>query len=198
MSALQSEGSQLVLIRHAPVAESGILCGRTDLPAGIDRDGLAPLAALLCGVGEVVTSPAQRCRQTARAIWPDRAESDTDPRLWEQDFGAQDGCRFEDLPDLGPMSNAALARHRPPGGESFEDLCDRACPALTEWADRARGLGGPVALVVHAGVIRAALGLVLGSRPAALCFEIGTLSVTRLRVGPDGPVSVIETNRVPS
>lgn len=196
MSALQSDGAQLVLIRHAPVAAAGILCGRTDLPARFDAAAIAPLAASLAGVEHVVTSPAQRCRQTAAAIWPDGPDFDTDPRLWEQDFGDHDGQPFNALPDLEPMTNEALAAHRAPGGESFEDLCNRALPALTEWAGRAQDLSAPVALVVHAGVIRAALALVLGAVPAALTFEVAPLSLTRLRVGPQGPFAVIDTNRV--
>lgn len=186
----------MVLIRHAPIAVPGILCGRTDLPARIDGPAIAPLSAMLAGVCEVVTSPALRCRQTARAIWPERDEFDTDARLWEQDFGADDGRPFDELPDLGPLTAEQLARHTPLGGESFDALCARVNPALIACADLARDTGGPVALVVHAGVIRAALALVLGHRPAGLAFEIAPLSVTRLRVGPEGPVAVIETNRV--
>lgn len=195
MSALQSDGSQLLLVRHAPVAEPGILCGRTDLPARIEAAAIAPLAAHLSGIAEVVSSPAQRCRQTARALWPERAEFEVDARLWEQDFGAHEGLRSRDLPELGPMTGEELALYRPPEGESFDDLCNRVLPALADWAARAQDRRGPVALVVHAGVIRAALAHVLGDRPAALCFEIAPLSLTRLRVGAQGPFAVIETNR---
>lgn len=198
MSALHQEGAQLVLVRHAPLAEPGILAGRTDPDAQIDPEVLAPLARLLRDVPMVASSPARRCRQTARGIWPDRAEVDTDPRLWEQDFGTHDGRPFTELPDLGPLAAAELAAHRPPGGESFEDLCDRTHPALSEHAERARAAGAPVALVVHAGVIRAALALVLGTRPPALAFEVPPLSVTRLRIGAEGPFSVIEAGRVPT
>lgn len=188
--------SQLVLIRHAPIAEPGILCGRTDLPARIDATAIAPLAAYVGEIETVVTSPAQRCRQTARAIWPGHATFAEDARLWEQDFGAHDGRPYRDLPDLGTLTLAELARHRAPGGESFEDTCTRVGPALTVWASEARRIGGPVAMVVHAGVVRAALARVLGNRPAALAFEVAPLSVTRLRVAVSGPISVIETNRV--
>jgi len=149
-------------------------------------------------VATVTTSPARRCRQTARAIWPDRGDFDTDARLWEQDFGAQDGGRLTDLPDLGELGQSDLAAHRPPGGESFEDLCDRTHPALARHAARAHDTDAPVALVVHAGVIRAALALVLGTRPPALVFEVAPLSVTRLRVGAQGPFSVIDSGRVPA
>ncbi len=186
----------MVLIRHAPLAEPGILVGRTDLPARIDPAAIAPLSSYVAGVTQIVTSPALRCRQTARALWPNRAEFDADLRLWEQDFGDHDGCAYAELPDLGVLGNAELAAHRPPGGESFDDLCDRTHPALCAHAERVHASESPVALVVHAGVIRAALALVLGTRPPALSFEVAPLSVTRLRVGAQGPFSVIDAGRV--
>lgn len=193
---MEWEGSQLVLIRHAPIAEAGRLCGRTDLSARIDATAIAPLAKWVAGIDAVVASPARRCRETARAIWPRAAKVVTDARLWEQDFGAHDGMPIAELPDLGARSGTELAAYRPPGGESFDDLCVRVAPAIAVRAKEALAIARPVALVVHAGVIRAALALVLGHRPAGLAFEVAPLSVTRLRVGEDGPVSVIEANRV--
>ena len=102
---------------------------------------------------------------------------------------------FDQLPDLGSLDQAALAAHRSAGGESFIDLCHRVTPALIEHG-RYAGKCGPVALVVHSGVIRAALGFVTGHSPGGLAFEVSHLSVTRLRCGPDGPLSVIEVNRI--
>jgi alpha-ribazole phosphatase len=185
--------AELLLIRHAPVAGTGRLFGRTDLDAEIDPDAVAPLRAILPEVGTVATSPARRCHQTARALWPEIA-AEEDTRLWEQDFGVDEGRAFADLPDLGVRTRAELARHAAPGGESFADLCTRVAPALTEWSLRADG--GPVALVVHAGVIRAALGQVLGVSEAGLAFVVPPLSLTRLGVGPAGPISILATGVV--
>ncbi len=53
-------------------------------------------------------------------------------------------------------------------------MAARVAPALAE-------LEGAVAIVAHAGTIRAALALALGTVPAALAFEIAPLSLTRLR-----------------
>ena len=93
------------------------------------------------------------------------------------------------------LNDADLAAYRPPGGESFDDLCARLGPALRDHAKAVQAAAAPRALVVHAGVIRAALALALGTGPAALRFEIAPLSVTRLRVLGDAGFGVIGVNR---
>ncbi|MHA7876331.1 histidine phosphatase family protein [Roseivivax sp.] len=184
--------SELVLIRHAPADHGGRLVGRTDVPALLpEPEALAPLTRLLSGA-RVVTSPALRCRQTAEALFPG-TEATQDARLWEQDFGAEDGLPFAELPDLGPLSRSALATRRPPGGESFTDLVARCRPALEELAREAAKGQGPIAVVAHAGVARAGLSLALGLPDAGLAFEIAPLSLTRLRAY-DGGLSVIACN----
>jgi len=171
--------TELILIRHAPALAAGWLCGRTDVPA--DCSDMARIADLCAAIGEpgrIVTSPALRCRQTAAALWPNRVAT-ADAALWEQDFGAWDGRATSAIPDLGKLSLDDLARHRPPGGESFADLCARAAPALTRLAD-----GGRVTIVAHAGTVRAALALALGAVPPALAFEVAPLTLTRVRAWP--------------
>lgn len=185
------EPAELMLIRHAPAAHGGRLCGRTDVPADLGDPALEPLRAVLTAVSRRVASPALRCVQTAGALWPGQ-EIPVDDRLWEQDFGAHDGLPFGQIPDLGPLPPDALAAHRPPGGESFADMVARVRPALEALAERAR-TEGPVAVVAHAGTVRAALALALGAVPPALAFEVAPLSLTRLRVF-DGGLSVISTN----
>lgn len=184
--------AELVLIRHALAETGGRLCGRRDVPARMDGEAaLVRLALALRGVAEVVTSPALRCRQTAAALFPDRVPAE-EARLWEQDFGAHDGLAPADLPDLGPLGREDLAAHAAPDGESFAAMAARAAPALESLARKAMA-GGPVAVVAHAGTVRAALALALGSVPAALAFEIAPLSVTRLRC-LDGAFSIICVN----
>lgn len=181
--------AEIILIRHAPALTGGRLCGRLDVPLAPGAEAaLARMAALLEGVTRVITSPALRCRQTAAALFPGR-DPETDPRLWEQDFGAEDGLPFADLPDLGPLPPEALATRRPPGGESFADMVARVIPAL----DAAAQAPGPVAVVAHAGTVRAGLARALGAVPPALAFEVAPLSLTRLRCHPAG-WSVIAAN----
>ena len=175
-------GPELILIRHAPADVEGRLCGRTDVPVRVDcLADLARLRDALGGARRRVASPALRCRQTVAALWPEGPPAETDARLTEQDFGDWDGLALVDVPDLGPLAAEALATHRPPGGESFADLCARVGPALSALADR----GGVVAVVAHAGTVRAALALAVGPAPA-LAFQVTPLSVTRLRRVPGG------------
>lgn len=199
---------ELLLIRHAPARHGGRLCGRTDVPAQLPAvAGLAQARALLAGCA-VVTSPARRCRETAAALFPG-APLPEDARLWEQDFGVEDGLPFADLPDLGALRLSALAGRAAPGGESFAAMAARVIPALEELQARVRAEARPIAAVVHAGTIRAALGQVLGQESGqepgkepghvvgdvwrGLAFEVAPLSVTRLRCHPQG-VSIIATN----
>lgn len=190
-------GTEILLVRHAPTRGDGGLAGRRDLPC--DLPGAEKLAAVRAAVGEpdrLWVSPARRCRATAAALFPE-SPAHEDPRLWEQDFGAWEGLPYAEIPDLGPLSGAALARHRPPGGESFADLCKRLRPALREAAGlRGRG-GGRVAVVAHAGTVRGALALALGSPGRALAFEVAPLSVSMVRALPGGGWSVGYANRIP-
>lgn len=187
----------LLLIRHASSEAGGRLCGRVDVRARIDGEaGIAALRALLSGVERRVSSPARRCMETAAAIWPDGPSADEDARLWEQDFGEWDGKPYADIPDLGRLPREQLAAHRPPGGESFDDLVRRAVPALRDIAGQ--NADGPVAVIGHAGTVRAGLSLALGSPAHALVFEVAPLSITYLRLLPSGDFSIACTNWRPA
>ncbi len=157
--------AHLLLVRHAPSHGAAHLAGRRDIAAQLPPP---PSPA------RHISSPALRCRQTAEALLPG-AGFTQDARLWEQDFGAWEGLETASLPDLGPLSRAELACHRPPGGESFLDVCHRATPALQGIA-----ADGPALVITHAGVIRAALGLALGDLAQGLAFKLAPLSATRL------------------
>lgn len=173
---------RLLILRHAPLAAPG-LAGRRDVDA--DCSNLAALdwaARQLRGAGTVWASPALRCRQTcaALALFPEYH-----PALWEQDFGAWEEPGAA-IPDLGPLPVAELAAHRPPGGESFLDMCARVQPHLAQ-------AQGTVAIIAHAGTARAALAMAVG--PTALSFSIAPLSLTILTRAPGG-WSVEAVNRV--
>lgn len=189
--------TELILIRHAPVLGDGRAYGRRDVPADLrDTARLAAVRAAVPGPDVLVHSPARRCVQTMDALWPGRAGTAVEA-LWEQDLGDWEGRRYADMPDLGPMPRAALAAHRPAGGESFADLCARVGPALCDMADAAETGGRSLAIVAHAGTVRAALALALGSIPAGLAFEIAPLSLTRIAVLPDGGFVIRSVNERP-
>ncbi|WP_240758104.1 histidine phosphatase family protein [Palleronia sediminis] len=176
------------LIRHAPVVADGRAYGRRDLPARIDPAACARLRAALPPPSRLIASPAARCLSTAAAIWPNLV-AQPEPALLEQDLGAWEGLPLSDLPDIGRLDGAALATHRPPGGESFDDMRARVAPVLA-------ALSEPAAIVAHAGTVRAALSLALGDIPTALRFEIAPLSVTEILRLPQGWV-VRGVNRCP-
>ncbi|RDD70374.1 histidine phosphatase family protein [Paracoccus versutus] len=182
MSPPFDTAARLLILRHAPLAGPG-LAGRRDVAADCsDRAALDWAGAALRGAGMHWSSPALRCRQTCAAL--DLAP-EWHPGLWEQDFGAweEPGAM---IPDLGPLAPEALVRQRPPGGESFLDMAARVQPLL----EQARGT---VAIVAHAGTVRAALALAVG--PAALSFSVAPLSLTILSRSPAG-WAVEAVNRV--
>jgi alpha-ribazole phosphatase len=169
--------TELILIRHAPALSEGRMAGRRDVAADCsDAQAFARLRARLDPKSRRLTSPARRCRQTAATLWPDDAAPPEDLRLWEQDFGTWEDQPYADLPDLGPLPLADLAAHRPPQGESFNDLAARVAPVF----DAILAQPGPSIILAHAGIIRAALGLALGQSHLGLAFQIAPLSLTRL------------------
>jgi alpha-ribazole phosphatase len=179
------------MIRHAPSIDGGCLAGRRDVAADLSAARIAPLRAAIGVVDRVVASPMLRCQQTAGALF--EAWDDVDD-LREQDFGEWEGVPYGELPDIGALSGDKLAAHRPPSGESFHDLCARVSPQIL-------GLGGckgpqRVAVIAHAGTIRAALSIVIGE-PAALSFQIANLSLTRLILIPGGLYSIAGVNWQP-
>lgn len=185
--------TELLLIRHAPVVPDGRLAGRRDVSADCsDAQALSELRAKIGPCDHVVSSPAVRCLQTAAALWPSQTP-EIDERLWEQNFGAWEGLTFAEVPDRGPMSKYMLIAMQPPDGESFDDLCDRSCPALATLARR----GGRVAVVAHAGTVRAALTMALGLVAPALAFQIQPLSVTQFTVRNGRLWSIGGVNWVP-
>ncbi|WP_221794031.1 histidine phosphatase family protein [Aquisediminimonas sediminicola] len=169
--------TELLMIRHAHALHDGRLAGRRDVSADCaDKAGFAAICARLGRVDHCIASPAIRCRQTAAALWPEMAPPEMDERLWEQDFGQWEGLYHDEIPDLGPLSAAQLVEMRPPQGESFADLCARARPALESLIARK----GRIAVIAHAGTVRAALALALGAADKVMGFEIAPLSLTKL------------------
>lgn len=191
----------ITFIRHATTAADGRLAGRTDVPlALLDTAEVAALRGCLGGFDRLICSPATRCVDTARALYP-ATTIVTDERLWEQNFGDWEGRPYTELPDLGPIEAQDLVRHCPPRGESFVDVCQRVAPALADFAQVASHLSPSakeerIAIVAHAGTVRAALAFALGGRPElAIRFSVATLSATRIRLLPEQQFAIEYVNR---
>ena len=144
----------LVLIRHTRVdAPAGICYGRHEVPLAPSFDAEAgEVWSQLPWPPDVVwTSPSERCRKLAERLG---GEVRVDDRLRELHFGEWEGRSWESF--RGPESEAwALDPwgQRPPGGESGEELWKRVGQVRAEL--EAAGSAGHVAVVTHAGAIRA-------------------------------------------
>lgn len=188
--------ARLRLVRHAETeaAARGRCIGRTDV--GLSPEGLRAAEALalrlrlLAPPAAVYASTSRRALETARPIATAcGAPLTAEPGLCEVDFGAFEGLAFEEIARRHPaawrewMERPATIRF--PGGEALSDLAARIGRALCAIAGNHPGAS--VAVVSHAGPIRAALARALGLRPAR-CFDLAVphLSVHEVEIPPDG------------
>jgi broad specificity phosphatase PhoE len=136
--------TRLVLCRHA---RSGDAAGAVRLADALRS---LPLVA-------VYTSPLARAVETATPVAVAHGLEPIEVAdLRELDFGDVDGLRFDELPrDLRRSLLERPTEVAFPGGESYGELRTRVLAALAEIV--ARHPGAAVAIVSHAGPIRAAL-----------------------------------------
>jgi broad specificity phosphatase PhoE len=129
--------TRLILCRHPASGDTRALA---DALHGVD------LAA-------VYASPLARARDAATAIAPGVRVADD---LREIDFGDVEGLGFDELPpSLQRGLLEAPEEVRFPGGEAYTDVKTRVVAALEEIVERHEG--ETIAVVSHAGAIRAAL-----------------------------------------
>ena len=190
---LEPGATRFWLIRHALVEGNAraLLYGVRDVP--LCPESLVAqvpmyqaLAQRLPADADWVVTPLSRTRRTADAIaaWrPGKPELAVEPGLIEQDLGEWQGLAHAALPPLlarpaHPFWPVA-ADERPPGGESFVDVCARVGTTLDRLADRHRGR--EIVAVSHGGAIRAAVAHALGlTAEQSLHLSVQNLSVTIL------------------
>lgn len=157
----------IVLMRHGQTVQAKGRCiGRTDIPLSDEGRAQARQAAeALAGIGfaRLCASPAGRARDTLAPLADTEGlGADILFDLDEINMGTWDGLSFNDIRARFPDDYVERGIHfgdfRPPGGESFNDVADRAMAALDELASGP----GPVLVVTHAGVIRSVLCRVTG------------------------------------
>ena len=168
----------VILVRHGRTTAnaSGVLAGRL---AGVrlDETGRAQAAR----VGErlsavplvsVVTSPQERCRQTARAILEarpaqGRIAAEVERALAECDYGEWQG---RELRELAKEKLWQTVQRQPsaaafPGGESMAEMQHRAVDAVRRRDAAVEAEHGPAAVwavVSHGDVIKSVLADALG------------------------------------
>ena len=195
-------------VRHAVVPNPEGRCyGQSDMDCDVSDHALFRHQAALLPQGAVwVTSGLLRAIKTAdtlRAHGADCREPLHEPRFNEQHFGAWQGLTYADIAAnhgdnhlfwLGPPIN------RPPGGESFVDLMDRAGAAILEINERHKGRD--IVAVTHGGTIRAAIALAMRlNADAAVRFEADNVSLTLIehyeQADPAHAWRVVYTNLLP-
>ena len=166
----------VILARHGRTTANatGVLEGRTK-GVHLDEHGLAqahaagerlanlPLAA-------VVSSPLERCRETAREIarlQPDRPKVATERALVECDYGAWTGQELKTL-SKEPLWRTVQVHPSAvvfPEGESMAQMSARAIEAVRRWDARVEAEHGADAVwlaVSHGDVIKAVIADALG------------------------------------
>ena len=153
--------TKLYLLRHGAIEwpEANCFIGQTDAP--LSSQGRQQARAWRDewpdpAVGCVWSSDLSRTIQTAEIIFDGRsAELRTCSQLREIRLGEWEGVPRSRIRELHPHLWAArgkdLAGFRPPGGESFRDLRDRAVPRILQIAEQSPERA---CIVTHAGVIR--------------------------------------------
>lgn len=181
--------TRLHMVRHGPTHARGMV-GWSDLPADLsDTAALARLSAHLPQSAVVVSSDLSRAAATADAIQGPRTRLPHRETLREIHFGAWELRRFDEIEAEDPDRIRAYWEHpgdvRPPGGESWNEVCDRVDAAVD--ALLAEHAGGAVVVVAHFGVILTQVQRALGlTAEAAFAHRIDNLSVTEFTRRPSG------------
>ncbi|WP_267419862.1 MULTISPECIES: histidine phosphatase family protein [unclassified Curtobacterium] len=198
----------VLLVRHGRTTANatGLLAGRT---AGValdsvgkrqaattaERIGAVPLAA-------VVSSPLERCRQTARAI---TAFQQGEPQQFvergiiEADYGEWQNRKIIDLAKE-PLWRVVQANPSAvvfPGGESMQTMQSRAVAAIRRLDAQVEAEHGPNAVwvaVSHGDIIKSVLADALGMHLDLFQrITVGPASVSVVRYGEHRP-EVVATN----
>jgi probable phosphomutase (TIGR03848 family) len=169
----------VILVRHGRTSAnvSGVLAGRT-LGVRLDETGLAQaartadrLAAVaLCAV---VSSPLERCKQTAQAVLRAQREAGhqlrmlTDKGLTECDYGEWQGRPLKELAKepLWKVVQSQPSAATFPGGESLGAMQARVVDAVRRRdaaVEKEHGPGAVWAAVSHGDLVKALLADALG------------------------------------
>jgi probable phosphomutase (TIGR03848 family) len=166
----------VILARHGRTSANagGVLAGRTK---GVHLDDLGLERARAAGgrlaglpLAGLVTSPLERCRETAKEInraQPAALKPVTERGIVECDYGSWTGQK---IADLSKDTMWATVQAHPsaavfPEGESMADMAARAVAAVRRWDARIEAEHGPEAVwvaVSHGDVIKAILADALG------------------------------------
>ena len=198
----------VILVRHGRTTANatGLLAGRTP---GVRLDEIGQEQASLAGtrlaavplVG-VVSSPLERCRQTAQLILDRQAGAPTTPvedDLTECDYGDWQGRTLSDLASetLWPVVQTQPSAVTFPNGEAMAAMQARSVAAIRRHDAAFEAQHGPNAVwvaVSHGDIIKSILADALGMHLDLFQrISVGPASVSIVRYGSSRP-SVHATN----
>ncbi|SIO11858.1 histidine phosphatase family protein [Halodesulfovibrio marinisediminis] len=178
------------LIRHGEtILPKGICIGQKDVPlaekgiTSIMQNTLPKLRAFQLEQPRIIASPLQRTMKTAQILATEYGVDVTpEPNILEINMGEWDGLSFNFIktnwPEAYKLRGVDFTHFRPPEGESFFDVQQRALKAVLPLCQ----LTEPVLLVTHAGVIRTLLCLANQTPLQELfTYDPAPGSITRLR-----------------
>ncbi|WP_165068969.1 histidine phosphatase family protein [Marisediminicola senii] len=198
----------VILVRHGRTTAnaSGVLAGRT---AGVRLDGVGRAQAArtaerlsVVPLAAVVSSPLERCRQTARAILERQdgtPPAPTERGITECDYGDWQG---RTLTDLAKEPLWATVQSQPsavvfPGGESMAAMQARSVSAIRRLDAAIEAQHGAAAVwvaVSHGDIIKSILADALGMHLDLFQrISVSPASVSIIRYGAHRP-DVIATN----
>jgi len=180
------------VVRHGRTEAnaSGLLLGRAD--PSLDATGRQQAARLAeyLPAATIVTSPLQRCVETAQIIAAGAGapiEPRVDERLIELDYGQWDLTPLQEVPAGSWAQWRADDDFRPPGGESLTELSGRVSQLLDEMAQRSTEIDD-VVMVTHVSPIKAAMAWALGVGIAVSWrSHVVPASITSIHVSERGP-----------
>jgi alpha-ribazole phosphatase len=193
-----------LFLRRGPLREEDATraIGHADLPLapGIETREAAVLGRIREHRPQVVlASDLCRARATAERFRQGLGVPlRIDPALRERSLGSYDGRPWPEIVASAPLEAAGFldgfSESAPPGGETLAELADRALPVL--WREGRRHARGVVLLVGHAGVIRAALAVLLRLRTSqVLRFQLDPFGLTIVEA--QGPTATLVCTNVP-
>ncbi len=183
----------IVLLRHGEVQGGGRFRGSCD--DALSDAGWAQMcdaAGREPGIARIVSSPARRCADFARALGAERGlPVDLSEALRERHFGDWEGHAAAQIPadQLAHFWDDPVG-YNPPGAEPFADFRQRV---LDGWRALCAQAAPHTLVLTHGGVLRVILARVLGmSDCSGLQLEVPAACVTRVRLPlPPGRPSLI-------
>jgi probable phosphoglycerate mutase len=196
------EPTRFVIVRHGETTwgAQARFAGRKDVsltPRGRRQAAAVAGRIRIMAPVAVLTSPLQRCRNTAQAIAAEvGAPVVVDDRLIDGTIGEWTGFRAAEIEDQWPQEFAQWRSDpdaAPPGGESFNTIRQRVRPLMTDTLAAYRG--HTVVLVTHAAPSKMILATALSvDSEVAYRIRVDTASLSGFTVEADGTVMVWAIN----